>query len=293
MLLLLGAVARAQAGLPAVRIQVGAGLPFGEAELRRLVDVRLSTPPAEACAEVRVEAGEGGVVVVTCSDRRGEVWIGERAPEDAARTVAVVLADLVTAAPAVPVPARAAPAPEAAVVARVEPVATPPPAPPRLSLWLAPGLSAGGAGAGAAFEPRAGVGWALGPRLRMLLDLGFAHASGTELKSAAAVAIDTVPLRAGVGLALGPLELQAGAVGRGFRAHSGSAQLGARSGGWAAGVWAPRSSSSRAARSFTLFVTVGLDAYLQKLEIRVDDRPALSAGRLAPWAAVGVAWGRG
>jgi hypothetical protein len=276
-----------EARAEALVVEVGAGLPFDEAELRRLVDLRVAKGGVKSCAVARVEAPEAGLVVVACPDRRSEVWVGDRSPEDAARVVAVVLADLVTSAPASPPPAPRAPAADVPTL-RVEPPAPVGPGAPRLSWWLTPGVSFGLSGSDATLEARAGGAWAFTPRTSGVLEVGFARAGATDVKTAAGVTLDTIPLRGGVGVALGPVELRGGAVGRLYRARAGSTEAGVRAGGWLATTWTV--GGQAAARSILPFVSVGLDAYLERLEVRVDSRAVLTAGMLSPWAALGVVW---
>ena len=96
---------------------------------------------------------------------------------------------------------------------------------------------------------------------------------------------DTLPVRAGAGLALGPLELQAGLLARPYRAAAVISALGMRPGAWAAAVWAvPLRGPLRP------FLIAALDAHPQRLELRRAGRTLLLAGHLAPWAGVGLAW---
>lgn len=266
------------------RIQPGPGLPFGEDQLRRLVEPRLAAGAAPACDTVAVAtAAEPGSLVVSCPDRRAEVWIGDRTGEDAARVVAVVLADLLAAR-------KEAPAPRAPAVAASPPAVTagaplaPAPGRQRWAIWAAPGV-AGGTSAGFAFEPHVGGGWEVSHRVGLLLDVGFARVSDVSPKLGIQATLDTVPVRGGASVALGPAALQGGAVVRVYRAHAATASDGVRPGAFIAGTWT-------FGRRWPVhpYVTAGLDVYAEKLEVRVDELVTLTAGTLAPWLAVGAQW---
>jgi hypothetical protein len=266
------------------RIQPGPGLPFGEDQLRRLVEPRLAAGQAPACATVAVTAAaEPGALVVSCPDRRAEVWIGDRTGEDAARVVAVVLADLLAARKEAPAPrAPAVAASPTAVTTAAQPAPTP--ARQRWAIWAAPGV-AWGTSTGMAFEPHLGAGWALSPRVGLLLDAGFSRVSDRSPKLEIEATVDMVPVRAGAAVTLGPAALQAGAVLRGYRARAATSSDGVRPGAFIAGTWT-------LVRWWPVhpYVTAGLDVYAEKLEVRVDELVTLTAGTLTPWLAVGAQW---
>jgi hypothetical protein len=118
-----------------------------------------------------------------------------------------------------------------------------------------------------------------------VLSLGYARARAVDRAGARVMTFDTVPLRAGVAWSAGSFAVQAGLLARGFRASAVVATLGTRQGGWAAASWAlPLRSSLRP------FAIVALDAYAEKLRLERAGRPVLSAGYLAPWAGIGLAW---
>jgi hypothetical protein len=97
--------------------------------------------------------------------------------------------------------------------------------------------------------------------------------------------METVPVRAGAAVTLGPVALQAGVVVRGYRAHAATARIGVRPGAFVAGTWT-------LARQWSVhpYVTAGVDVYAETLEVRVDELVTLTAGTLAPWLAVGAQW---
>jgi hypothetical protein len=257
-LLVLLAAGLARAG--GLRVQ-DAGLPFTEAELREAVALRLSGAPAGD--SVVVSAGEAGRVRLERGDRRDEVWIGARRSEDAARLVALLVVDALRTAP--PVPAVS---------------------PARWSVFLAPAVNAGLSDAGASFEPTAGVGLRLSARTRLLLSAGYGRAQARGASGVPRLTLDTVPVRLGAGVRLGPIEAQGGALARGHRASGAITRLGVRAGGWAALLW-----RVPVRGALWPYLALGCDLHLERLELRLGGRPALASGNLAPWAAAGVAWG--
>jgi hypothetical protein len=269
---------------PAFRIQAGPGLPFGDGELRRMVAVRLRGLESSACSPVSVTTGpEAGLLVISCPDRRAEVWVGDRTGEDASRMVAIVLADLVTAEIAASPPSTGATA-APPVVQSAPPAAAPAPARGRWSVWAVPG-AAWDTSARTAFEPHVGVGWMLSRRAGLSLDAGWSRVSASPSKLPVAAELDALPVRAGGTLALGPATLAAGAVARGFHAHAANGHFGVRPGAYVGGAWTflPR-------WPLHPYVTLGLDVYADKLEVRLDEQVALTAGRLSPWAGIGAVW---
>jgi len=271
----------APAACPVVRTPPDGALPFDASELLRLARLRLRDAPGCACPTVDVAPGEAaGVVVVACPDRRAEVSLGNRHGEEAAREVAIVLADLVLG----PAPQGRPPAVAASTTTGA--ASAPTALPARWSFWIAPGV-AWSTSAGAAFEPHAGAGWSVSGPVRLLVDVGFAEVSATPLKLPGAVDVEMLPIRAGGALALGAWRLSAGAAVRAFRAHAANAELGARVGGFVSADWIFRRWSP-----VHPYVTAGLDVYARQLDVRLDGLSALTADRLAPWIALGVLWSR-
>jgi hypothetical protein len=192
-----------------------------------------------------------------------EAQLGEKTGPEAARLVAVLLVDVVRS----PLRIEASP-----------PVGA-------FSVLLAPALSFAVSDGTASFEPTLGVGLRLTDRVRLLLTVGYARAEVADKTGALALILDTVPARAGLGLAVGPFELQAGALARGFRAAAVSSTLGVRPGGWLAAVW-----PLPLALPVRPFVIVAADLYAERLELRRSGQRLLTAGHLAPWAGLGLAW---
>lgn len=274
---------RCEPACPVVRTAPGAALPFDASDLSRLVHLRLRDAPGCACPTVDVRPGEApGLVILTCPDRRAEVSVGDRTGEAAARQVAIVLADILLA-PAAP---RPEPPPRAALpVVAVRSGPTPAPA-SRWSFWLAPGI-AWGTSAGAAFEPHGGAARSLHGPFGLMIDVGFARASATAPKLTATADLQTLPVRAGGALTVGPWRLSAGAALRAYRAQSGTTSSGVRLGGFVGADlvfrrWAP----------FDPYLAAGLDLYAQKLDVRVDGISTLTGDHLAPWIALGILWSR-
>jgi hypothetical protein len=240
-----------------VKVQ-GAGLPFTEAELRDALALRLSG--AGAGDGVVVSAAEAGRVRLARGGQQVDIWIGERRSEDAARLVALLVVDAL----------------------RPVPVASP----GRWSLFLAPGVNAGLSDAGASFEPTAGVGLRLVGGAQLLLSVGYARARARAGAGTRLLTLDTVPLRLGGGLRVGPVELQAGALARAHLASGAITRLGLRPGAWASLLW-----RVPVRGALWPYLALGCDALLERLELRLAGRPALTSGNLAPWAAAGVGWG--
>jgi hypothetical protein len=275
------------AACPVVRTPSDRALPFDADDLLRLIRLRLGDAPRCACPTVEVSPGEvPGVVVVTCPDRRAEVSVGERTGEAAAREVAIVLADIVLAPPSSSPPQPAPTLTAAPTAAALESRPAPPAAPARWSFWAAPGV-AWSTSAGAAFEPHVGAGRALAGRFGLLVDVGFAEVSATTPKTAQALDVEMLPVRAGASLRLGAWRLSAGAAVRGFRANAGTTELGGRIGGFAAADWVfPRWSPLHP------YVTAGLDLYAESLDVSINGISTLTGGHFAPWIALGVLWSR-
>ena len=229
----LRSVGRCQAPVcPTVRVVPGSALPFGAEELERLVRLRARELVTCACPAVDIATPQGappGLVTVSCPDRRAEVAVDGRTGVEAARQVAIVLIDLATAqAASAPRPGSATPL---VSTTAARPVAT-----SRWSLRVAAG-AAWGFSDGVTLEPMAGAGWSPSPRVRLGIDLGFARHSAQTPKATSVAVVDSVPLRAGVGFALGGGRLEAGAALRAYRAHAASSQLGLREGAFVAATW--------------------------------------------------------
>ena len=106
----------------------------------------------------------------------------------------------------------------------------------RWSLRVAAG-AAWGSSDGVTLEPMAGAGWSPSPRVRLGIDLGFGATLPRRPRRPPVAVVDSVPLRAGVGFALGGGRLEAGAALRAYRAHAASSQLGLREGAFVAATW--------------------------------------------------------
>jgi hypothetical protein len=249
---------------PPLRLQQAAGLPFDEQELVEAVALRAAVAPtAPGAVTVAVEPGDAGRVAIGVDGRRIEADVGGRTGPEAARLVALLLVD----ATRPPLALERAPAP------------------PRASWSLLPAVNLGLSDAGASLEPTAGFGWRLGPRTRLLASLGYARARVIDRAGAGVMTLDTLPVRVGAGAMAGPIELQAGLVGRGYRAAAITAALGVRAGAWVGAAWAlPLGGPLRP------FLLAALDAHPQRLELRRAGQPLLAAGYFAPWAGVGLAW---
>jgi len=267
-------------------------LPFSADEIDQAVAARAPAPadrrpgeeispvvvgPADA-AGVAVRAGGSGVRVVPVGDRRGS---------DAARVVALVIADLLSSDVA----------PPAAVVAIVVRPPAPPPVPPppaagtvrQRRVTAAAGLSRGmGAEELASYVVDADLALPLGrrwPAWRLVPSLGVAWlprrnpAHFNDLSFTAAVA------RLGLGTDVGPIQLVAGpflspyAIG-GAAAHDGvllGADLLARV---APALW----------RRLRLVVAVRADAYANRVRVIWGNGAGYATPRIAGSVAAGLAW---
>lgn len=263
------ALAAWAAGQPRLRLQAAPGLPFDEQQLVDALALRAQLAGAEAAGDlaVAVEPSGPGRVAIAVAGRRVEAEVGASTGADAARLVALLVVD----------------AAQPPLVFEGEPA----PRPGRLSLFLAPAVNLGLSDAGVSLEPTAGVGWQVTREGRLLASLGYARARAVDRKGTELMVLDTVPVRAGVGWLLGPVELAGGLVVRGFRAGAEQRTLGARPGAWLEASWSlPLSGPLRP------FLLAALDGHLERLELRRSGRPLLSAGYLAPWLGVGVSWRR-
>jgi hypothetical protein len=265
-LLHLALAARADGRQPPLRLDQAAGLPFERDELAEAVALRAPlTAESAGAVTVAITSGGPGRVAIGSGGRRVEAEVGNRTGREAARLVALLVIDVSRSAPAEEEAAEVAPA--------------------RLSLFLAPSLNFGLSDAGVSLEPALGLQWRLAGPLGLVLSLGYARAQAVDRGGARVMTFDSVPIRAGLVRALGPFGLQAGLLVRGFRASAAVSTLGARQGGWAAATWSlPLKGTLRP------FAIVALDAYTERLRLDRAGRPVLSAGYLAPWAGLGLAW---
>jgi hypothetical protein len=257
-----------------VRVAQEAGLPFAANQLRDAVALRVpAVADRDAPIDVTVAPSAPGRVLLDAPGRRLDLWIGELTGGEAARLVAILIVDAVRP----PV-----------VLENLEVVA---PRPPRLSFYVSPAVNFALTDAGVSFEPNAGVGWALGSRVRLLLSLGYARAVANDPAGNRLATLDVVPVRAGVGVRVGPLEMQGGGLVQGSRATGLGgmvAETYVRPGGWVA-VALPL----RATGLVRPFLAAGVDGSPGSTEIRIKTQRVLSQGSVAPWAAVGLGFFRG
>jgi hypothetical protein len=251
---------------PAVRLEQAAGLPFEERELVDAVALRAVVSP-RAPLTVAVAPGGPGRVTIGSAGRRAEAQVGARTGPAAARLVALLVVDV--SRPALALDEK------------------PLGAPGHLAVFVMPCLNFGLSDAGASLEPNAGVTWRAGDSLALLLSLGFARARAVDRAGNQVMTFDTVPLRAGVAWMRGPVALQGGLMARGYRAAAATSALGARTGAWLAAAW------SFPAGAWRPFLMVALDGHTERLRLERGGQAILSAGYLAPWAGVGLAWSGG
>jgi hypothetical protein len=250
-----------------VRLEQVSALPFREEELVAALALRLPEIPGPFTVTV-VPAGLNRVAV-EAGGRRLEIETGDQTGREAARLVAVLVVDVVAKGPG---------AGQGAGARR----------PGRLSAFVAPGVGFAISDAGATFAPVAGAGWRLGGRTRALLSIGYARSRVEDGAGTEVISLDAFPVRAGLGVRVGPIEVQGGGLVQGFRVSGRASRTGMRPGGWLAASWTmPGGGWARP------FLAAGTDLLAEGLELRAAGRPLLSAGHLAPWAAAGLAFGAG
>jgi hypothetical protein len=253
-------------GAPLLRVRQAAGLPFDEQELLEAVALRAAVAPdaAPGAVTVAVEPSGAGRVTIGVEGRQVEAELGRRTGAEAARLVALLVVD--------------ATRPPLLLERAVGPRET-------ITVFLAPAVNFALTDAGPSLEPALGLGWPLGRRTHLLVSLGYARARVVDRAGDGVMTFDSLPVRAGAALAAGPIDLQGGLLARGYRAAAVTSAVGLRAGAWLGAAWSiPLPGPVRP------FLGAGLDAHPEKLELRRAGRTLLSAGHLAPWAGLGLAW---
>ncbi len=285
-----GSQARAEATTPrAVHLDVrteAPGTPFSAAELVSAVRLRMpvAASPTDGAAQVVVSASARGLVVIERGDRRREVDVGAAgSAAAAARLVALMIVDLVRPDLSLPPAGRRAEAVPVAATAA-------PPTPARLSGAIIVALSTGITDAGAAAQPMLEARLAVGPRWRSVL---LAALDGAEVVVRGAggdstLGLVTLPLRPGIGLGLGAIELRAGGLVRPYLASG--AAVGEGTSGVLWGLWAAVAFEAPVRGALVPVGVVGLDLSPQTLVFQLDGQTVLATQKLAPWLGVGLRW---
>lgn len=266
-----------------------AALPFSDVELEGALLARLLRPPPDRAAApvARVEHRADGAVLVRVGDQTRVVDVGERTGPAAARIVALVIADLVSAraepAPAQPPPTAVAWVPPPALEAAPAPVR------PTRALRL---CVTGGASRG--------IGTQELPAGDLNVDLVVPIARGrwrwspgaalVAMPTRNAATFDEVSFVAGVarllaGRAWGPAEVLAGPFLTGYSVGGATSHAGVLFGAEAlARVAAPLSARLR------LVVEGRADAYGNRVRVHWIDGNAYATPRLGLVGGLGLAW---
>jgi len=274
-------------------------LPFSAAELRAALEPRRTTWEALQGQAVTIR-GSGSAVVLELGDRTRSLALGVARGPEAARLVALVLADLALAEPAPVVPGTQQTTPNAGA-----PVLAPAPssAPaPRATRLIAPvDRAARGARVWTrlALIPSVGKGLAELDPWTHALDLGVSQAIEPWLFEAdiawwAAPQIrrsgfesgwDAVRLRLQAGLRFDVFELLAGPSLAPLWVSGGDGHHGVL---FAAGVTARV--ALRIHRNIEGLVALGFDLFPHRVELQAHDVSVISTPRAAPFAGVGIGW---
>lgn len=250
-----------------MRIDVAAGVPIAADELRAALRVRLAEGPALV---VHVRPVRDGVVVVGIGEHAREVAIGALAGAEAARLIALSVADLALDDLAT------APPPEA--------VAATPTVPARAAVPALPAatqLSFAALGTVAAW-PGALVGGGAEIAVSRGTWLGFAGVEGGALASGA-LTLRGAPVRVGGGWRTGSVELRAGATAMPLWVATGPGdQTVLVGGGVSARLRLPVAPGVR------VVLVAGVDAYATRSEYRVTAASTIETPWVAPYAAAGV-----
>jgi hypothetical protein len=285
-----------------VKLVLLPGLPFTDRDLRAATELRVSVGGVEdvAATEVTVASAGPGRVTIATAARSRDVFLGARAGAEAARLVAVLIVDMLgehptlPTLPTAPVQTAARDEPEATAkagdsttnAAATATAAASPRTLRRLSVAAFSSVNLALTDAGPSFEPSATLAWSLSPAWRVSLSVGYAQARALDPTGAELVSFRTVPVRAGVGYGYRWLELAAGPLGRAYWTSGVGNTRGMAFGGWLAlraslpVRWAIRPS-----------LIGGIDARVERLELRAAGRSLISAGYVSPWIGIGIGWG--
>ncbi len=275
-------------------------LPFSDAEIRRAVLARLPSPAGNlgevGSPSVQVEPAEAGVVTVHVGPRSRLVEVGDRSGADAARVVALVIADLVSedteatrAADTPPAPSvKVAGAPIAPLPTVVDVVGPPREAQPRVyRLCLTAGAVRGTGGDDTPDRTLdVDLVMPLGEgRLRFALSAGLVLMPTRNAGNVDEVSFSGGVARALGGASFGPLDLLAGPVvspyGIGGALHDNGVLFGGEA---LARLTVPLWDRLR------LVGTVRADAFANRTRVHFADGSAFATPWLQLGLAVGVAW---
>lgn len=249
------------------RVVCSGDLPFTEAQAQAAFRARSHLLGRASSVVVR---GEGGRAFVEVDGGRREVDLGAWTGEEAARLVAVLALDLAQPEGPTIATARLPPAPTERALRRVGIAGS------LLVPWGQPGLLAH---AEPTAEVAAEVAWGVG---------GFVSAGYRRIEAGegrAALAMDEIPVRAGVGARRGWFEMRLGGT---VRPHTVSG-----AGSYRGALWGGTASASarwRLASGLALVFSAGLDVFRNRFVFAVGQDTVLSTAWLGPWLGAGLSW---
>jgi len=244
-------------------------LPFSEAEVQAALNAR--SPLLGRVSSVLVR-GEGGHASVEVNGARRDVDLGGGTGEEAARLVAVLVLDLAqTDNP--PIASIQAPA-AAPAAAR---------APWRVGIAGSLLVPWGQAGLLAHAEPTAELAAEVGLGVGAFVSAGYRRVEAGE--GTTALAMDEIPIRAGVTARRRWFEARLGGTVRPHGVSGVGSNRGILWGGMASG-----SARWRLASDLAIVFTAGLDVFRNRFVFDVGKDTVLSTAWLVPWLGAGLSW---
>ena len=270
-------------------------LPFSDSQLQQALLARLLPSPDEpGLAAASVAAAGPGVVSVKAGGQSRVVVLGERTGPAAARVVALVIAELMTArsAGAGPTPIsspalRAEPSAETAAVARAE---LPPAGGPGGRAWRLAVVGGASKGLGAEELPAATLDTGLviphrDSRWRLSPSVGLSFMPTRNAGTLNEVSFVSAVARLLGGGAWGPIDLLAGPFVSAYAIGGATTHDGVLFGGEALGrVAAPLS------RTLRLAVEARLDGYANRVRVRWFGEGGYATPRVGVGIGIGVTW---
>jgi hypothetical protein len=286
---LLAASTPAAAATTAIRLQANGELPFTAEELEQAAGARLAMSAEAGAAVVIVGPADGAGVHLRLGDRGTVVPVGAHAGLEAARIVALAIAELAAEATDDAAARKGPPAIAAPLEAPPPPASVAPRPPPRISIAF-------GASKGMdASEPFTGTCEAdvTLPLSRLDLvgtlgvwDVPTRHAGLSDEASFAAGVV-----RAGAGWTSGPLQLVVGPFVAPYRLEGGVSHAGVLAGG---GATLRAGWRLAAAPKVTVFGSLRVDAYANRVRVSlVGAEPSFASPRLAAGVGIGIGWDLG
>jgi hypothetical protein len=268
----------ARAQPPRAGVILEGDLPFGRDDLIEAIELRrllARGDPRRGMPVVIVRASSNRRAVIAVGRAVREISLGDQSGVPAARTVALHVIDLLSAA------ASASPdaPPEEPLLARRD---VAPPA-DRFVLAVSPQLCVGPRDWAPAFEPTLDFSVRMSRRLRVYLDIGFTWSTAAE--AAGSASLWEIPIHAGLGFRCSWVELRAGSAVRPYVLSGLGDEEGVLLGGSISVLFVSR------LRSWLLgFVSVGIDGYYRRTRFQMEGRPVLTTNWAVPWLGVGAGW---